>query len=118
MAIEWVARAQKPIVEIGGRRVKGCDLLGLAADLNSCIARSGERVHGFVMVDKMPGYCCYGFYRYPWAMKALLYVYGGERQRSPADPCRLLWLKGLVFGYSPEAIQSFILSASCGQAST
>jgi hypothetical protein len=118
IAIEWVARSEKPVVEIGGRPIQGCDLLGLTKDLDRCITQSREQVRGFVMPDRMSGYCCYGFYRYPWAMKALLSVYGDERQESLNDPCRRVWLQGLVFGYSPEAIQRFISSASCEQAST
>lgn len=110
MAIEWVARSQKPIVEIGGRPVEGCDLKSLAHDLNRCIAQSGEVVRAFVMPDGIPEYCCYGFYRYPWAMKAMLAVWGVEQW--PTDPGHWLWLQGLLFGYSADAIQRFISSAS------
>ena len=116
MAIEWVARSQKPIVEIGGRPVKDCDLQALSQDLNRCIAVSGESVQAFVMPDKVPGYCCYGFYCYPWAIQALLYAWGIERAHNKA--ARSLWLQGLVFGYSPAAIQRFISSASGAQESS
>ena len=109
MAIEWVARAQKPIVEIGGCPVKGCDLRDLAYDLNRCVARSGESVRAFVMPDGIPGHCCYGFYRYPWAIQALLATWG--TRQAP-------WLQGLVFGYSPEAIQRFSSSVSAARGSS
>lgn len=114
MAIEWVARSQKPIVEIGGRPIKGCDFRALTYDLNRCIAVSGETVRAFVMPDKMPGFCCYGFYFYPWAIKALLSAWGIQRDDKKHQS---LWLQGLVFGYSPDAIQRFISSASCARVS-
>ena len=109
MAIEWVARSQKPIVEIGGCPIKECDFRALTHDLNRCIARSGESVRAFVIRDKMPGFCCYGFYRYPWAIRALLSAWGIERDDKKHQS---LWVQGLVFGYSPEAIQRFMSSAS------
>jgi hypothetical protein len=61
VAIEWVARAQKPIAEIGSRPVEGCDLFGLVRDLNRCVVRSGEDVRAFLMPARAPGYCSYGF---------------------------------------------------------
>jgi len=116
MAIEWVARSQKPIVEIGGRPFKGCDALALADDLNWCICKSGESVTAFIMPDRVPGYCCYGFYRYPWAMEAMLITWGASHWA--ADPNRWRWLQGLLFGYSADAIQRFISSVSCVQESS
>lgn len=116
IAIEWVARAQKPIVEIGGRPVVGCDLRALAHDLSRCVAQSGETVSAFVMPDAVPRYCCYGFYRYPWAIQALMFAWGVHGSRM--DARRALWLQGLVFGYSPEAIQRFSSSVSGAQASS
>jgi uncharacterized C2H2 Zn-finger protein len=116
MAIEWVARAQKPIVEIGGRPVKDCDFLALAHDLNQCVVRSGESVTAFIIPDRIRRYCCYGFYRYRWAIDALLATWGAGRWST--DPQRWRWLQGLLFGYSAEAIQRFISSASHGQASS
>jgi hypothetical protein len=110
MAIEWVARAQKPIVEIGGCQIKGCDILALAHDLSRCIARSGESVRAFVMPDGIMGYCCYGFYRCPWAINAMLRIWSGH---TPTGRYDSLWLRGLLFGYSRDAIQAFMSSASC-----
>src|ERR1700740_1688046 len=75
-AIEWVARSQKPIVEIGGLPFKDCDLVSLSNDLGLCIPKSGASVRAFVMPDNAPGFCCYGFYRYPWAIQALLAISG------------------------------------------
>jgi hypothetical protein len=114
-AIEWVARSQKPIVEIGGSPIRDCDLRALARDLNHCISQSGESVRGFVIPDKTPGYCCWGFYQYPWAIEALLAAWGNKRASN--DARYSLWLQGLVFGYSPDAIQRFISSASSARAS-
>jgi hypothetical protein len=116
-SIEWVARSEKPIVEIGGCPMRGCNFQALAHDLNHCILRSHEDVRGFIMPDKMRGYCCYGFFKYPWAVEALLDVWG-KRKSGLTRTRRLLWMQGLVFGYSPDAIQRFISSASDGQVST
>jgi|ERR1700680_109819 hypothetical protein len=117
IAIEWVARAQKPIVEIGGVPIKHCDLRALAHDLNRCIELSGEEVRAFV-APSGGKFCCYGFYKFPWTIDALLFAWG--IRRVPAGTRRSLWLQGLVFGYSPSAIQDFIdaESASCGPKST
>jgi len=115
IAIEWVARSQKPIVEIGGCPIKGCDFQALAHDLNRCIELSGETTRGFIIPDRIKGYCCYGFYRYPWAIKALFFAWGIGQAIKDTD--RSLWLQGLVFGYSAEAIQGFISSASFSRAS-
>ena len=116
LAIEWVARSEKPIVEIGGRPISACDVRCLARDLDECIASSRESVRAFIMPDRMPGYCCYGFYRHPWAINAMLETWGAGRW--PADPARWIWLQGLLFGYSADAIQRFMSSASCERASS
>jgi len=113
-AIEWVARAQKPIVEAGGYLVANCDVRSLAHDLDRCITMSGETVRGFIMPTKDSGYCSYGFYRYAWAIKALLAVWGTE---PVIDPYGSLWLQGLVFGYSPASIQRLMSSSSDGRES-
>ena len=105
MAIEWVARAQKPIVEIGGLPITHCDLSALTHDLNRCIDLSGETVRAFI-APSGGKYCCYGFYKFPWAIDALLFAWG--IRRVPVGTRRSLWLQGLVFGYSPSAIQDFI----------
>jgi hypothetical protein len=115
-AIEWVSRSQKPIAEFGGRPIRGCDFRALAHDLNRCIVQSCEDVRGFIIPDKMKGFCCYGFFKYSWAVEALLDIWG-KTKSGPTRPRRLLWMQGLVFGYSPDAIQQFILSACGGRAS-
>lgn len=117
IAIEWVARSQKPIVEIGGRPLKECNVIRLARDLNDCIVKSGESVRAFIAQDNVAGHCCYGFYRYSWAMQALLMLLG-KNKSGPIRALDLLWMRGLVFGYSPDAIQRFIAYASREQAAT
>jgi hypothetical protein len=107
MAIEWVARGGKPIVEVGSRPIDGLDLEALAADLNVCVSTSGEPVRAFIAPDNVDGYCIYGFYQFEWAVEALL------MQRTEAPD----WLLGSLFGYSPEAIDRF-RCASSGQGST
>src|ERR1700694_23584 len=115
IAIEWVARSAKPIVEIGGRVISECDIGRLADDLDRCITLSGELVQAFIIQDKVPDYCCYGFFRHPWVINALLCAWGVRPL--DADPDDSLWLQGLVFGYSPDAIQQFISSAQRGRES-
>ena len=116
MAVEWAPRAQKPVVEIGGRPVVACDLLALASDLDRCIDASGEEGLALIIPDKTRGYCCYGFYCYPWSIKASLPAWGGKRATDMTD--RSLWEQGLVFGYNDDAIQRFISSASSSQESS
>ena len=116
VAIESVARSEKPITEIGGRLVKDCDLLALARDLNLCVRLSGESVRAFIAPDRMAGFCCYGFYRYPWAMQAFLSVWQSGVRLRPS-PQLSIWIQGLLFGYGPCAVQSFISSASFGRVS-
>jgi len=113
-AIEWVARAQKPIVEVGGFPLAACDVRALVHDLERCISMSRESVRAFIMPTRESDFFCYGFYRYPWAVQALLAVWGVE---PVPDPHSALWLQGLVFGYSPDAIQRFMSSASGGRES-
>jgi hypothetical protein len=110
-SIEWVARSEKPIVEIGGRPIEGCSFSALADDLNRCISQSREEVRGFIIPDKMRGYCSYGFFKHRWAIDALLDLWG-KRKSGLTRTRRLLWMQGLVFGYSPDAIQRFIESGS------
>lgn len=102
MAIEWVARGGKPIVEIGSRPIDGLDVSALAADLNVCVSTSGESVRAFIAPDIVEGYCVYGFYQFEWAVEALL------MQRTEAPD----WLLGSLFGYSPEAIDRFRCASS------
>jgi len=111
LAIEWVSRSQKPIAEIGGRPLGSCDLDDLVCDLEQCIAASGEDVLGFVIPDGNPEYCSFGFYRYSWALEALLMIWGPKDQ--PPSPACFDWLHGLLFGYDAAAIERFIRSSSC-----
>jgi hypothetical protein len=111
IAIEWVARGQKPIAEIGGRPITDCDISALACDLDGLICKSGESVFGFLAPEGADR-CMYGFYKYPWAIGALLHVLGIER--APEGARQSSWLQGLVFGYSPSAIQEFISSGCAG----
>jgi len=110
LAIEWVARAQKPIVEIGSRPISNSNLNLLDADLARCVAQSGENVHPFIVAENEQKYFSYGFYKYPWALDALQWITRSKR-RSP-DRRYFDWLGGLIFGYSPDAIQRFISSGS------
>lgn len=119
LAIEWVARSEKPIVEVGGYAIGSCDLKTLAADLNRCIRISKESVSvkGFIVPDSLAGFCCYGFYRYPWAIEAFLFSWKARGQKLLLPVQHSQWIQGLLFGYSPEAIHRFMLSRQRGRAS-
>src|ERR1017187_10475755 len=75
-AIEWVALGDKPIVDAGGHVVDAAGRNHLADDLNHCLDVSRrENVHGYIMRDRT-GWWAYGFYRYGWALEALLFLQG------------------------------------------
>ena len=107
-AIEWVARGNKPIVEIGSRMLPDADAEHLATDLYHCIEISGEsEVRGFAIHDAQ-GWWQFGFYRYDWAISAFLYLHNEE---APAiQGAHAHWVRGLLFGYNAESIQRFISS--------
>lgn len=108
-AIEWVARSGKPIVVIGERILAECETERLATELNYCIRIVGEpRILGFI-VRRDRDFWQYGFFRHRWAMDALLYL----QEKAPRiQGVHAHWIRGLLFGYDPDAIQRFISSAS------
>jgi len=113
-AIEWVTRAGKPIIEIGGRLITPTEIDLLAEDLNHCIEISGELdVYGFMMRDR-DDWWQFGFYRHSWAMAALLHL---QQETPRIQGAHAHWVRGLLFGYDAEAIQRFMSSACDGPAS-
>jgi hypothetical protein len=108
-AVEWIARAGKPIMEIGGRIVHERDMEALAHDLNHCLTLAGEQdVRGFIMRER-ENWWLFGVYRYPWALAAFLYL---QSEAPRLHGIHAHWIRGLLFGYDAEAIQRFIVSAS------
>jgi hypothetical protein len=106
-AIEWVARGGKPIVEIGQRCLSGdITALDLAHDLDRCIALVGEPdVRGFA-IHQSDEFWQFGFYRYEWAIAALLSL----EKEAPAS-AQMHWVRGLLFGYDSASIDRFISSS-------
>lgn len=102
MAIEAISNLGKPIVEVGGRRAS---VKALTSDLRKVLKLhriKGDRIEAWVKKTK-DGYCRYGFYREPWALKALEFL--DKAELSDYDRT---WVSGLVFGYVASEIQQFI----------
>ncbi len=105
--IKWVALGSKPVIEIGYGTWSYSERALLVEDLTHCIEMTGERVLGFVM-ERKPGRWSWGFYRFPWAMDALLFL----REPEPRIRGRHYhWVEGLLYGFGPSAIQEFNLRA-------
>ena len=101
-AISAVARLDKPIVEVVGRRAKLSDL---RSDLRRCVKESVGKEYGVKFWIRPSGngrYRC-GFYREEWALKALDFL-----SCSKLEDFDHTWISGLLFGYRPHAIQHFI----------
>jgi hypothetical protein len=78
-AVEWVARAGKPIVEVGSRLLGPWELHHLAEDMALCLAVAGEPAARAFIVLGSDGWWRFGFYRHPWAIAAFVYL----QQRRP-----------------------------------
>ena len=113
-ALNWVVLGGKPIVEVGGHMLQTEEIPRLADDLNQCIKISHYKdVYAFIMKDRN-GWWQYGFYQYPWALEAMLFL----RDESPCiQGDHRHWIQGLLFGYDPSAIHRFISSESHEQES-
>ena len=89
-----------------GKPPSSLDVADLEADLRGCldfVGRVGEvkfwtRQAGDVSLFR------YGFYREPWALQALDFM---DQAEDLCDTDRA-WMNGLLFGYSPQAIQEYI----------
>ena len=98
LAIEWVGRGSKPIAEVCSGRFSSSQLCSLKRDIGSVLSTTNEPGISAYLLHRKNGWCEYGVYRFAWALEALLYV--SKHNCAP-------WLQGLVFGYSPEAIDCF-----------
>lgn len=99
--IEWVAGGDKPLAELGCRK----DIVSsdLQSDLDRCIEISGESVGAFI-IPADANFWAYGFYIAPWTLDVLEFLLETTEVNEYVTKC----LTGLLFGYSPHAIQGFL----------
>lgn len=102
LAAEIIARAEKPVAEIGA--CKAASVALLEADLWECVRLAGHAENVSVWTRATSGgRVRYGFYREAWALDALDFLDRAELR----DGDRA-WIQGLLFGYRADAIQAFI----------
>jgi hypothetical protein len=102
-AAEFALRLGKPVCEV---MVRSADRQDLEDDLNQIIASLGAQGKIFPMIrvwSKEPLRFGYGFYKEPWIVKALEFLEQTELGHFDRS-----WISGLLFGYTPQAIQEFI----------
>lgn len=110
-AIEAVGRASKPVAEVGNVKLSSSRVAELDGDLAQCLRLAGEpEVKPFVLREE-GGRWSYGFYRHSWARDALEFLRRRHRGARLSAYDRD-WIAGLLFGYSPEAIQRFLTGAA------
>jgi hypothetical protein len=115
VAIEWVCRLGKPIADVGSRTLPtGATRADLEADLAERLANSSE-VAGAYIIEENPGLWRFGFYSQPWALDALVSLFGEDRAISDFDR---RWIAGLLFGYDAVAIQRFFGARSAEPTAT
>jgi len=97
-AIEWVGRGSKPVAEVCSQKLPPAKICDLKRDIRLALLLANEpNISGYILYRKN-GWCEYGVYRFSWVMEALLFI-----SRKNSAP----WLQGLVFGYSPDAIERY-----------
>ncbi len=109
LAIRAVALEGKPIVEVCCRPGVEADL---REDLEECLRNSGHGVHDDAVlcwIRPHEGMLTYGFYAEEWTIAALDWLTAAE-----LDDVDRNWIYGLLFGYTPAAIQAFI-DKKCGE---
>ena len=101
-SIEDVELLGKPIADVCGRYAKPSEL---KADLRECLRSRGMKKIKFWIRQHVEtkGFYSYGFYKEPWTLAAMDFVY-----RSKLGELNRSWIQGLLFGYRPESIQEFI----------
>lgn len=99
--IEWVVRGGKPLADCGSRYLNDEQREALKRDLKKAIELSGEsNVLAYILPHSVDSTLYeFGVYIHEWALEARIHL---EKHESPD------WLQGLVFGYSIDAIQTFI----------
>ncbi len=99
-AIEAVARMDKPIAEVGSQRVNRAEL---EADLKECLNLVGHSDGVQLWVRPSGKRFRFGFYREPWALSAIDFL-----SQTELDETSRAWISGLLFGYRPREIQTYI----------
>ncbi len=98
-AITAVMLLDKPIAEVMTRKA---DRKALESDIRNCIRLSRTKKVQFFIRKVGPCYT-YGFYREPWALRALNFM-----DKTNLDQYNRDWINGLLFGYHPRAIEEFL----------
>ena len=103
-------RGNKPLAECGSLRIGTGQLEDLKHDISLALAHAGEgcECYGYILRTDVDQVFTYGVFRHQWAVKARVYI---AKHEAPD------WLQGLVFGYSPDAIQGFSDGASASPTS-
>ena len=103
-AIDEVALRGKPLAEVGQRSAAELAVGELKADLRSCIEMSGFPVTAYIIADIE--IVRFGFFQHRWVGEALMFVEEEADQLLPRH--HIHWLQGLLFGFTPAAIDQFI----------
>jgi hypothetical protein len=99
-AIAEVKRRGKPLAEVGMRICEKEDLL---RDLSQCLAQDQGTGKAFIWTMPSDKGFRYGFFSHEWVFRALIFM-----EQRDLDPKDRIWIQGLVFGYTPSAIQEFL----------
>lgn len=108
LAIRAVALEGKPIVEVSARPAVEAEL---RKDLEECRRNSGHGDAVLCWIRPLTddaAMLSYGFYREAWTIAA--FDWWRAADLAPVDRH---WIGGLLFGYTPAAIQAFI-DKECG----
>lgn len=102
-AIEAVERLGKPAAEIGSKHIAPGAMPVFMAELD----RLAEGIPGirWYAYDDGDGRVVFGCYRFEWVGMALDFV---EKMGDSLDEHTRAWVQGLIFGYRPEAIESYV----------
>lgn len=100
-AIDAVELLDKPIAEVMGRKVSKAHL---RSDLKNILKLAGNRSKvKYWIRSSERGRLRYGFYIYPWTLKALDFLDSAKLRRFDRD-----WIAGRLYGYRPGKIQEFL----------
>lgn len=102
LAVEVIARSEKPVAEVGCQKVASVGTL--ENDLRECVKLAGHADNVRVWTRATNGgRVRYGFYREGWVVEALDFL-----DRADLSNVDRAWISGLLFGYRTDAIQQFI----------
>lgn len=110
-AIEAVGRRDKPIAEVCETSVPVSEIIKSLGELllnyHQGNVDAPIDIHAFIYTLTADRFI-YGFFREPWTLRAYSIV-RGNWELTYQDP---EWIQGLLFGYTPQAIQRFIDAAT------